>query len=41
LLNDDALESRWRLDAAQRLLHDADSPLRVPLNGGFGLAGER
>jgi hypothetical protein len=41
LLNDDATESRWRLRAAQRLLHDAVSPLRVPLNGGFGLAGAR
>jgi hypothetical protein len=41
LLNDDVLESRWRLRAAQRLLHDAGSPLRVPLNGGFGLATSR
>jgi hypothetical protein len=41
LLNDDVLESRWRLRAAQHLLHDAASPLRVPLNGGFGLASAR
>lgn len=41
LLNDDALELRWRLRAAQRLLHDAGSPLRMPLHGGFGLAGTR
>jgi hypothetical protein len=41
LLNDDALEIRWRLRAAQRLLHDQASPLRMPLHGGFGLAGAR
>ena len=41
LLNDDVPESRWRLRAAQHLLHDAVSPLRVPLNGGFGLANAR
>jgi hypothetical protein len=41
LLNDDTAELRWRLRAAQHLLHDAVSPLRMPLNGGFGLAGAR
>ena len=41
LLNDNALETRWRLRAAQRLLHDQASPLRGPLHGGFGLAGAR
>ncbi len=41
MLNDDAPEIRWRLRAAQRLLHDPVSPLRMPLHGGFGLATAR
>lgn len=41
MLNDDALEIRWRLRAAQRLLHDQAGLMRVPLHGGFGLAGTR
>lgn len=41
MLNDDEQEIRWRLRAAQRLLHDQASPLRLPLHGGFGLAGAR
>jgi len=41
LLNDDAAELVWRLPVARRLLGDAASPLRVPLPGGFGLAGPR
>ena len=41
LLNDDAAELVWRLPLARRLLSDGPSPLRVPLPGGFGLAGPR
>jgi hypothetical protein len=41
LLNDDAQELVWRLPVARRLLSDGPSPLRVPLTGGFGLAGSR
>jgi hypothetical protein len=38
LLNDDVGELSWRLPAARRLLTDPSSPVRKPLNGGFGLA---
>jgi hypothetical protein len=41
LLNDDAQELVWRLPVARRLLTDGPSPMRVPLRGGFGLAGQR
>jgi hypothetical protein len=41
LLTDDAQELVWRLPVARRLLTDGPSPLRVPLRGGFGLAGPR
>lgn len=41
LLNDDAQELVWRLPVARCLLTDGASPLRVPLRGGFGLAGSR
>lgn len=41
LLNDDANELVWQLPVARRLLSDGPSPLRVPLRGGFGLAGTR
>jgi hypothetical protein len=41
LLTDDAAELVWRLPVARRLLSDGPSPLRVPLHGGFGLAGTR
>lgn len=41
LLNDDAQELVWRLPVARRLLNDGPSPMRVPLRGGFGLAGQR
>jgi hypothetical protein len=41
LLTDDAQQLVWRLPVARRLLVDGPSPLRVPLPGGFGLAGPR
>lgn len=41
LLNDDADDLVWQLPVARRLLSDGASPLRVPLRGGFGLAGPR
>lgn len=41
LLNDDAQALVWQLPVARRLLSDGPSPLRVPLRGGFGLAGSR
>jgi hypothetical protein len=41
LLSDDAHELVWQLPVARRLLSDGPSPLRVPLRGGFGLAGPR
>jgi hypothetical protein len=41
LLTDDAQELVWRLPVARRLLTDGPSPMRVPLPGGFGLAGSR
>jgi uncharacterized protein DUF1266 len=41
LLGDDEEELAWRLPVARRLLGDGNSPLRVPLPGGFGLAGPR
>jgi hypothetical protein len=41
LLTDDAQELVWQLPVARRLVSDGPSPLRVPLPGGFGLAGPR
>jgi hypothetical protein len=41
LLSDEAQELVWQLPMARRLLSDGPSPLRVPLRGGFGLAGPR
>ncbi|HEX6359416.1 hypothetical protein [Actinophytocola sp.] len=41
LLSDDAAELVWRVPVARRLMSDGPSPFRVPLRGGFGLAGTR